>query len=498
MSFSHRISARFALAALALVAGLTTARAQEPVAPPAAVAAVAAPEAGASGAPAEVEQLKIEVERLRLVVERQERALGELERRMGSSASAQASDGTASAPSGGTAPSPAAAPARREDEALKKQVDELSRRWGKLRLSGDVSVRAESFFNQGFDAPADLGARNRFRLRARVQLASEITKNFDWGIRLASGSFDNPVSPQQSFTDYYDRKPFAIDRAYIHYDSKTERANFEAYGGKFEVPWKRTSVTFDEDVQVEGFTERLRVGVSKDGVLRSVAVTAWQLPYRERSIGVDAVLYGGQVLTEWKWSENWASTVTGAFHTFEQVNLIPPALNVSPTLVNAGFDYGTTNTVVINPFTNLPEYRSEFRVIDMIAEIRYAGFGEKTNDVPRWPIVLRADWVHNTSAFNNQRDGGTLEFEIGRTREQNDLAFNYLFWKTEREIFPSVFMDSEMIIQTNSVSHAVRGAYMLNKQVQLNARYLLHRRLQTVLPVNRWQNHVQVDMIYRF
>jgi len=81
--------------------------------------------------------------------------------------------------------------------------------------------------------------------------------------------------------------------------------------------------------------------------LRALEFTAWQLPYRERTIGADAVLFGGQVLTDWKFSDNWAATLTGTFHDFEQVDVIPPATGVSPTLVNAGFDYATTNTVFV-------------------------------------------------------------------------------------------------------------------------------------------------------
>jgi hypothetical protein len=445
---------------------------------------------------AEVERLRGEVEQLRTVVERQERLLVALEERLQTRVAAETrtgGDAPAAAPVA-VAPQAGAGAAKPAADTVDKQVEELMRRWGRLRLSGDIQARFEGFFNQGFDATADVAARNRMRFRVRAQLAGDIGKNFDWGIRLASGSFDNPISPQQTYTDFYNRKPIGIDRAYLHFDSKTEAANLQLWVGKFEAPWKRTPITFDEDVQPEGLAESVGVEVSKDGPLRSIEFTAWQLPYRERSVGADAVLFGGQVLTEWKLSDAWSATLAGTFHDFEQVNVIPPAVNVSPTLVNAGFDYGTTNTVVVNPFTNLPEYRSDYRVIDAIAELRYAGF---TKD-GRWPLLLRADWIHNTSAFNNQKDGGQAEVIVGRRQEQGDWAFDYVFWKAEREAFPSVFMDSEMIIQTNSVSHAVRARYMLRRQVEFAWRYFAHRRLQTTAPENRWLNHLQFDVQYRF
>jgi hypothetical protein len=55
-----------------------------------------------------------------------------------------------------------------------------------------------------------------------------------------------------------------------------------------------------------------------------------------------------------------------------------------------------------------------------------------------------------------------------------------------------------MVIQTNSVTHAVRARYMLQKQVEFAFRYFATRRLATTLPDNRWLNHLQFDVQYRF
>jgi len=436
----------------------------------------------------ETEALRLEIGRLREIVETQQRALGELERRLERVAPVSNAAEPRTVAASSTEPAPVSTAAQ---EALQKQVDELTKRWGKLRLSGDVQVRAESFFNQGYDG-AEVGPRNRFRLRARVQLAGDVTKNLDWGIRVATGSFDNPVSLQQSFSDYYTRKPFALDRAFIRFTSKTDPVDIELVGGKFEPNWKRTPFTLDPDLQPEGFSQSVRFSTGDSTPLRAVKLTAWELPFRERSVGADAVILGGQILTEWKWSNTLSTSLSGSFHEFEQVNLIPPVVNVSPTLVDAGFDYGTTNTVVVNPVTGLPEYRSDYRVLDAIAEVKYTGFAEK------FPLTVTANYLHNTSAFNNQRDGGLLQVDLGRRQEKNDWGLEYWFWKAERDVFPSVFMDSEVAIQTNSLTHAIKASYLVQRQVQLDFRYLVHRRLQTLAAINRWQNHVQFDVTYRF
>ena len=49
-----------------------------------------------------------------------------------------------------------------------KKVDELYKKFGAIRFSGDLRFRVEPFRNQGFDALADSPDRNRLRMRARL------------------------------------------------------------------------------------------------------------------------------------------------------------------------------------------------------------------------------------------------------------------------------------------------------------------------------------------
>lgn len=441
-------------------------------------------DSGGAATAVSVEALRAEVDRLRQVVERQQAALVELERRLDARDAATHPDATTSASAAEAAPAKA-----RVDAPSPAALDDLVKRWGRFRLAGDLQLRSETLVHQGFDG-SETDARNRFRLRGRLQLTGEINSHFDWGLRVATGSFDNPVSPQQTFTDYFARQPIALDRAYLRFSSNTNPVALDLVAGKFDPPWKRTGLTLDPDVQPEGFAERLTV--NGRGTLHSVAFVAWQLPYRERAIGADAVLYGGQISTEWKLSDRWRASLSGSFYDFEQVDLIPPVLGASSTAVNAGFDYGTTNAVVVNPATGVPEYRSEYRVVDTIAEFNFAGV------TPRWPVDVRADWIHNTSAFNSQKDGGQVEVNVGRLHEPGDWGVEYIYWKAEREAFPSVFMESEFVIPTNAVTHATRVSYVIQKQVQFDVRYLLHRRLETTALVNRWLQHIQFNLLYRF
>jgi len=384
-----------------------------------------------------------------------------------------------------------AAAANRDDDAVATRLETLEKRFGNIRFSGDIRFRYEGFYNQGFDLPVDVNARNRYRVRVRAGLTGKIDNHFDWGFRFASGSFTDPVSTNLTLTDFYERKPVSLDRAFLHYTTDTKGANFDAYAGKFEATWKKTAFTLDNDLQVEGLSERLKLAVSDDNPLRTVTVTAWQLPFRERAVGADAHIFGGQILTEWAWSKNWSSSIAGTFHDFEQVNVIPPALGGSPTAVNGVLELGTTNAVVRNPFTDALEFRSDFRVVNVLAEVNYKGIHE------RFPLLLSFEWLHNTSAFNNEKDGGHAFVTFGQRRQQGDWYFDYAYWKAEREVFPSVFMESD-VLQTNSVNHWATAAYMIRRNIELSGRFFFERRLNTTSPANRWLNRFQLDMVYSF
>ncbi|HKY03387.1 MAG TPA: hypothetical protein VJQ56_00785, partial [Blastocatellia bacterium] len=54
--------------------------------------------------------------------------------------------------------------------STEKRVDELYKKFGSIRFSGDIRFRVEPFGNQGFDNPVESPSRTRLRVRARLAL----------------------------------------------------------------------------------------------------------------------------------------------------------------------------------------------------------------------------------------------------------------------------------------------------------------------------------------
>ena len=175
------------------------------------------------------------------------------------------------------------------EDRLKKVESSISQ-LGNIKFSGDVRLRSESIFGQSNSLtnaanPLALGneltPRHRMRLRARLTMRGTISEEFEWGLRLATGSLADHISTNQTFTDFFNRKPFALDQAFITYKPR-KLPGLRLQGGRFELPWTATEMTIDNDLMVDGFNESYS-RTSKDSVLKDVTFVAWQLPMLERN-----------------------------------------------------------------------------------------------------------------------------------------------------------------------------------------------------------------------
>ncbi len=206
----------------------------------------------------------------------------------------------------------------RVEEQAKKTSETLSKQLGSINFSGDIRLRYESFYGQlnalsNGDNPSILGnelsTRQRFRFRARLAMRGQISKEFDWGLRLASGSYTDSISTNQTLTDFYNRKVFALDQAYIAWTParvpglRLEAGKFELQNqqsvedkfyveaGRFDVPWLRTEMTLDNDLPVEGFSQIYTYHFNAlkkdpkapDPLRRNITFIAMELPFLERN-----------------------------------------------------------------------------------------------------------------------------------------------------------------------------------------------------------------------
>ncbi len=481
---------------------------------------------------------------------------------------ALAADATGPLPTQATSAQPAKTNAPKATEITTAALSSIN-------FSGDVRLRYEGFFGQ-LNALAnsadptivgnELSARNRARIRARFavrgQFGRELNKTereFQWGLRLATGTYGDVNVGNQTFTDVFTRKPFGLDQAFITY--KPARVpGLRLQAGKFEPPWLATELTIDQDVMPEGLNE-LYTRDLKDSWLKSLTFVAWQLPFFERASGFvldaaghvsveqsrragrDLALYGAQARARFDLTPQASLTLSAAdlyYSGTQFVNVaqlfggqlqIPvtftiPATATTPaqtitTLVQiprdalvTGGNVGASvaNTNAINRDGRLS---SGFNLVDLIARL------ELTHS-NRFPIALLFDFVHNTQVHdvvvagagganrllpNHEDNGVWAEVQVGKTKTAGDVLFDYTFLRIEKDAVLTPFNLSDILQPSDVRVHRFSFTYTVEPRVLLTLTEVFSQRPNGLLgpfgvtppgSLNRATHRLQFDTVFRF
>jgi len=430
-----------------------------------------------------------------------------------------------------------------------KKVSALSDVLGRFRFSGDVRVRGESLFQ---DCPT-CADRNRGRVRARFGFDSKINEDFMAGVYIATGSLADLTSANETFTNFFERKTIGLDRAFISYNP-VAHPWMSLTGGKWAYTWTRTSLTFDPDINPEGFSEKFSWNL-KNSVVKNFSVGAIQLLYGEASTGTDSYALGGQVSAKlqygpWtatpqfflmKWDNPSAILQASAFAAQatkgvdsggDTINLpgegpgcasgsAGPGIKLPATPPCALASNGMTNAVFTDPATGLPRLLSGYFYTD------YLLTNEFKTGIKNYPINLILEFQNNLDASDHPLDtkgkvipglgsqgkGYLADVSIGQTKNKNDLQFGYGFWRQGQDAILATFSESEQRASTNIIEHRIYANWKirnntlasfnwwrgrtLNSNLQNNAA-IVQKVITTPGDVEPYLNRYQFDLIYTF
>ncbi|HEX8139068.1 MAG TPA: putative porin [Pyrinomonadaceae bacterium] len=600
---SHKTRARALLLSAVCVVSSLKASAQTPAAAATVNAAVnnEAPAAAATtAASAEMEEVlrqlreqRAELERMRALISEQSSLIEGLRQRVEQNERQQQaaaapgtvrtsdmalSDATLARTTGDAAQAPSARPQQeqgtdarlgRVEEQVKKTGEALTRQLGSISFSGDLRFRYEAFYGQlnalaNGANPAILGnelsTRQRFRFRARLNMRGQIGKEFDWGVRLTTGSLADAISGNQTMTDFFNRKPFALDNAFIAWTPQRV-PGLRIQAGKFDVPWLRTELTIDNDLTPEGVSE-IYSRAFKGSSLKNLTFVAWQLPFLERASGFvrnsngtvnleesgragrDLALYGAQLRARFEPSQTLALTLSAADLFYSGTQFISPVqvfgnqlqLPVTftiPATANAAAQTVTTQVLIPrdllvsgngnlglsvannNAVNRDGRLASGFNLIDLIGRLDLTGS-------KRWPIALIFDFVHNTQTrdvsvagpggttlflHNGENNGYWAELQVGRARDRGDMLLGYTFVRIEKDAVLTPFNASDIFQQSDMLTHRLTFNYTADPRVTLTFTAFIGQRPNGLLGVfgatpqgslNGATTRLQFDTTFRF
>lgn len=535
----------------------------------------------------QLREQQLEIERMRALVTQQSGVIEELRQRVDQTTTASATtsspaiiktDGIASSDTINSAPQTSGGKVQANDsdarltrveEQVKKTGETVNRQLGSITFSGDLRVQYDSFFNQINALPNggnagingnDLSSRNRFRLRARLALRGLIGKEFDWGLRFSTGSLPDVVSANQVLTDFYTRKQFALDQAYIAYSPQSVKG-LRLQAGKFETPWLHTEMTIDNDINPEGFSETYSHNY-KNSKLSNLTFVAWQLPFLERSSafvrnangtvnldqsrrgGRDLALFGAQLRTRLEPSQTLALTLSAADLFFAGTQFISPAqffggqiqlpvtftipatattpAQIITTQVSIPRDLLVTgngnlglSTASNNAINRDGRLASGYNLVDLIGRLDYTAS-------KRFPVAVLFNFVHNTQVHdvsyagaggatlfqrNRENNGYWAEMQVGKIRERGDVLFGYTFARIEKDAVLTPFNFSDVAQQSDVRAQRLTFSYAADARVTLSAIGIFTERPNGLLGVfgatptgslNRPTSRIQLESVFRF
>ncbi len=196
--------------------------------------------------------------------------------------------------------------------------------FAKLNNNGPYDVNPNSSTN----LPPLLNTRedrtNLFRLRARLGMKAVISPEWTAGIRIGTGSDNNPVSTTQNLGGGFAKKDIWLDQGYLNWKPTDE---LTLTGGRFANPFMSTDMLYSNDLNFDGVAAIFDHKLNHDwGVFGTVG--AFPVDYTNdtsTSNGFDKEesdnkwLYGAQLGAKWAINSNNRLKGALAYSRFDDI-----------------------------------------------------------------------------------------------------------------------------------------------------------------------------------
>lgn len=325
--------------------------------------------------------------------------------------------------------------------------------WERITFGGDLRGRYEGFFQE------DRETRHRPRARFRFRFGGEINPEVGFGVRLASGDPKNPTSANQTFTEFWTRKPFYLDQFYMTYRPRVARW-LTLGGGKFPYPVTRTQLVWDDDINWEGLYQEIAPPSKGRVTFRLVTI---QSPLNEVAAARDAWMFGEYAQINIKVAAHTLQ-LSVADYAYREVDQI--AVGIASGVLHTQ----NTNALRRSGRDQVTGFVSRFNLVDVIAQLTLA------TGRADYPVVLTANFVKNTRAATDRDLGFWLVAGYGRAATPGTGSAEYTFTRIEEDAVLTPF-NFDDIPGSDMRGHIVTLSYMILPRTNVDFRGLFSKRL---------------------
>lgn len=375
--------------------------------------------------------------------------------------------------------------------------------------------------------------RSRERVRLRLGVSAKVTDEVGVGVRLATGNATDRVSTNQTMGQNFNKYQLFVDRAFVRLDP-AEWVTIQ--GGRIPNPWFSSEMTWNENLNFEGFAATFRSPDPTASV--RPFVTLGYFPLRESTPPSrnSRSLWGAQVGANWDLSARTRVKLGLAYYQYNNLEGRSDSdYTISGTSVPTGSTYGQyeypvglrqkgntvfeTNPLLSGSLDTAPVWglAYQFRPIVLTASAEFTHFNP-------FNIMVSAEYANNT-AFSasdfreratfptyanvdpgGKRDGYQLKVALGASevRESHDWQVQATFRNVGSDAVLDAFTDSDLGLGgTNLRGYILGFTYGLYRNSTVGVRYLAAENINSTINNNFPNatykvNSLQVDFNVRF
>jgi hypothetical protein len=376
-----------------------------------------------------------------------------------------------------TATPPQVAPAPSATPALPSWAD-------KLTFKGDVRYRYESITD---DAKGDY-TRERNRIRARLGAEAKASDTLKGGIRVSTGGND-PVSPNQTVGDGFQKKDMKLDLAYFDWQLYSmEPSTVSLVAGKqsncFGLILDRTvqDLLWDPDLSIEGLTLQ---GQSTLGIATLKANGGYLWVQERDKENDDSVIYAGQAALKLQFIPELYVTAGVGYYDYNRMEGYGPN-----DWEGKGNFYGNSSVDKVSNGTTNKVYKYDFTPLECFAEV--GGF------VGRFPVTLYAQTVSNSKADDNDK-GYLYGLTLGKAKNPKTFEVGVQYAELEKNAVAGFSTDSDRWGGgTDGKGWKYIARYQINKNLHSNLIYFQDTKKISDPAKETDYSRMQVDLVFAF
>jgi len=323
--------------------------------------------------------------------------------------------------------------------------DALPKWMQRMTLFGDTRFRYEHTSYADKDGKAKSG-KDRFRVRLRFGVKSQIHEDVQLGFRMATGSDDDPTSTNQTMGNYFGEiTSWGVDQAWVTWTPSAVGKMLDISFGKIKNPFVTSKAMWDGDVVPEGGF--IKGTFNKKGTFQPYILASYMFVSQGGEFADNLYAPAAQLGVNAK-MKNWKFTVATSYYSWGKLGdagYLPPNAHGTPVYQEGGEDRSTN-----------------YRVWDLLAKADYK-FSKKGS---------LGFWGHY---FTNQDAEGPYDdknkgWAAGAKVKYDKFSFGAWYKNVEANATPGFIADSDSGY-VNSKGLVLEAGYKFWKYGQVNLTY---------------------------